>query len=68
MSVEEEVLGFQVSVDDVFRMQVLERKRDLGGVEFGDGVRESLQGSSFALARVAFGGRRVGAVTGHTYT
>lgn len=43
MSVQQQVLGFQVAVDDVLGVQVLEGERDFGCVEFGDGVRESLR-------------------------
>ena len=39
---EEDVLGLEVAVDDVARVQVVERERDLGGVELRDGVREAL--------------------------
>ena len=39
---EEDVFRFQVAVDDVERVQVVERERDFGGKEFRDGVRESL--------------------------
>lgn len=42
MSVKEEVLRFQVSVDNMLRMQVFQRERDFGRVEFGDSVRKPL--------------------------
>lgn len=41
---EEDVLRFQVAVDDVERVEVVERERDFGGKELRDGVRESLVG------------------------
>lgn len=43
MSVEQQVLGLQVAVDDVVRVQVVERKRDFGGIELGDGVGKALR-------------------------
>jgi hypothetical protein len=43
VAVEQQVLGLQVAVDDVVRVQVVEGQRDLGGVELGDGVREALR-------------------------
>jgi len=42
VSVEEQVLGLQITVDDVHRVQVVESESNLGGVELGDGVGESL--------------------------
>jgi hypothetical protein len=42
VAVEQQVLGLQVAVDDVVRVQVVEGERDLGGVELGDGVGEAL--------------------------
>jgi hypothetical protein len=43
VAVEQQVLGFQVAVDDVVRVQVVQREGDLGGVELGDGVGEALR-------------------------
>lgn len=43
MSVEQQVLGLQITVDDVHRVQVVESERDLGGVELSNGVGESLR-------------------------
>jgi hypothetical protein len=42
VSVEEQVLGLQITVDDVHGMQVVESESHLGGVELSDGVGESL--------------------------
>jgi hypothetical protein len=42
VSVEEQVLRLQITVDDVQGMQVVESESDLGGVELSDGVGESL--------------------------
>ena len=42
MSIEQKVLGLQISVDDVLCVQILESKRDLCCVEFGNRVRETL--------------------------
>ena len=39
---EEDVFRFQVAVDDVERVEVVERERDFGRKEFCDGVRETL--------------------------
>lgn len=43
MPVQQQILGFQVAVYDVFRMQVFQRQRGFGSIEFGDWVGESLQ-------------------------
>lgn len=43
VSVEQQVLGLQITVDDVHRVQVVESERDLGGVELSNGVGESLR-------------------------
>lgn len=40
---EEDVLGFEVSVDDVERVEVVESQRNLSCEEFGDWIRESLR-------------------------
>lgn len=42
MSIEEQVLGLQITVDNVHGMQVVESESHLGGVELSDGVGESL--------------------------
>ena len=42
VTVQEEILGLQISVNDVLAVQVVERQCDFGGVELRDGVRESL--------------------------
>ena len=42
VEVEEDVLGLEVAVDDVERVQVVERERDLGRVELRHWVGESL--------------------------
>jgi hypothetical protein len=43
MAVEQQVLGLQVAVDDVVRVQVVEGEGDLSGVELCDGVGEALR-------------------------
>jgi hypothetical protein len=43
MSVKEQVLGFQISVYDLLRMQILERKGDLRCIEFCDWIRKPLE-------------------------
>jgi hypothetical protein len=43
VAVEQQVLGLQVAVDDVVRVQVVEGEGDFGGVELGDGVGEALR-------------------------
>ena len=45
---EQQVFGLEVAVDDVERVQVVERERDLGRVEFGDRVGEALAGGGVA--------------------
>ena len=42
MSIKEEVLGLEISVNDVLAVQVIEGQCDFGGVELRDGVRETL--------------------------
>ena len=42
VDVEEDVLGLEVPVDDVKGVEVVESEGDLGGVEFGDGIRKAL--------------------------
>ncbi len=39
----QEVFRLQITVNDVERVQVVESEGNLGGVEFGNGVRESLE-------------------------
>lgn len=48
MAVEEQVLGLEVSVNNVLGVQVLNGKRSLSSVKLGNRVRESL-GSSLAF-------------------
>jgi hypothetical protein len=43
MSVKEQVLGFQISVYDLFRMQILERKGDFRSIEFRNWIWKSLK-------------------------
>ena len=45
---EEDVFWLQVAVDDVERVEVVERERDFGGKEFGDGVGEALERAATA--------------------
>lgn len=45
LRVQQDVLGLQVPVDDVERVQVAQRARDLGGVE----TRPRLQEAALAL-------------------
>ena len=52
VAVEQQVLGLQVAVDDVVRVQVVQGEGDLGGVELGDGVGESLWTESVMPWRV----------------
>jgi hypothetical protein len=42
VTVEQQVLWFKITVDDMFLMQVLERQGDFGGIEFGNRVGEAL--------------------------
>jgi hypothetical protein len=42
VAVEQQIFRLQVAVDDVVRVQVVQRERDLGGVELCDGVGEAL--------------------------
>jgi hypothetical protein len=48
--VEQQVLGLQVAVDDVVRVQVVQRERDFGRVELCDRVGKALWGSVVAPA------------------
>lgn len=43
MSVEKQILRLEITVNNAMQVQVFERERNLGSVEFGDWVRESLQ-------------------------
>jgi hypothetical protein len=43
MAIQEQVLGLQIAVDDVVRVEVIESERDFGGIEFGDGVGKALE-------------------------
>ena len=40
--VEQQVFRLEITVDDIPRVQVLERQRDFGGVKLSNGVREAL--------------------------
>lgn len=51
VSIKKQILGLQVSVDDVQRMQIIQRERNLGGVEFGDGVGEPLEDVQISMKR-----------------
>lgn len=42
MSVQKQVLGFEIPVDDVLCMEVFECQGDFGGIEFGDRVWKTL--------------------------
>jgi len=42
VSVEQQVFWFEITVDDVVRVEVVEGERDLGSVELGHWVREAL--------------------------
>jgi hypothetical protein len=42
MAVQQQVLGLQVAVDDVVRVQIIEGEGDFGGVELGDRIGEAL--------------------------
>jgi hypothetical protein len=46
VAVQKEVLGFQVSVDDIPLVQVLQGQRDFGGVELGYRIGEALDAVS----------------------
>lgn len=39
---EENVLGFEIAVNDIERVQVIESERDFCREEFGHGIRETL--------------------------
>ncbi len=40
---EKDVLGFEITVDDVVLVKIVDRQCYFGSVEFGDGVREALR-------------------------
>lgn len=40
---EQDVLRFEVSIDDIQRMKVIKRKGNFGGVKLCNRIRESLQ-------------------------
>jgi len=40
--IQKQIFRFQIAVDDVVRVEIIEGKRDLGGVEFRDRVRKAL--------------------------
>ena len=42
VAVEEQVLGLQISVDDILGMQIFECQRHFGRIEFSDGIWEAL--------------------------
>jgi len=42
MSVEQQVLWFQITIDDMFRVKVLDRQRNFCSVEFRDWVWKTL--------------------------
>jgi len=46
MAVEKQVFRLQVAIDDVVRVQVVERERNLGRVELCDWVGKALRGVS----------------------
>ena len=43
MTVQQQVLGFEISVDDIFGVEILQRERDFCCVEFGHRIWESLR-------------------------
>lgn len=45
MSVEQQVFRFQISVDDIFFVQIFESQGDLGCIELGDRIGEALMSS-----------------------
>lgn len=42
MTVEQQVLGLQIAVNDIVLVQVVQGKRDFGSVEFSNRVRKAL--------------------------
>jgi len=42
VSVQKQVLRFQIAVNDVVRVEIIKRKGDLGGVKFRDRIGEAL--------------------------
>ena len=48
MPVQQEILGFEIPVDDVHAVQIIQREGDFGGIEFGYGIREALSRSFLA--------------------
>lgn len=42
MPIQKQIFGFEVAIDDVHRMQIVERKSYFGGVEFSYRIGESL--------------------------
>lgn len=43
MSIEQQVFGLQVAVDDVLLVKVVERQGDLGSIELCDRIGKSLR-------------------------
>ena len=42
--VEQDVLGFEIAIDEVFGMQIFKGQQHLGGIKFGHDLRQSLFG------------------------
>jgi len=42
MTIEEQVFRFQVTVDNVVAVEVIQCERNLGGVKLSNGIRETL--------------------------
>lgn len=43
MAIEEQIFWLEIAIDDVMRMQIVQSKSDLGGIELGDRVGETLE-------------------------
>ena len=43
VSVEQQVFGFEISIYYALRMEIIQRKSDLSGIEFGHGIGKTLQ-------------------------
>lgn len=50
MSIQEQVLGFEIAIYDILGVQVFEGERHFGCVELGDRVGESLEKHSVSQA------------------
>jgi hypothetical protein len=48
MAVEQQVFGFQIAVDDVVLVKVVERERNLCSIEFGNRIGKALSNVSLA--------------------